>query len=518
MNVSQASRTVFVSYSHKDGDLLESLLSHLNELEFDGVEVFVDKKIDTGSRWNEEIRQALERARVAILLMSSNFTSSHYIRKKELPILLDAARSGRTKIVPVNLKPHTALGDLKEFQAVNPPESTVVDMGEGERDRTWVKVIGEINEVLRKSPRAVPTIATQTDQERQAQPRDVDSIVSRVAERLDGRSLVVFLGPNVYQIASQYPPRSYEISRKLLDNLGLKVPKESFVLPPLDVVSSYYATKNGHYYLEDDVRKLILDRSAEIPPIYQKLANVMRILQNRPPASQPQGQKPPDRLIVTTNFDVLIERALLAAGVSFTRIVQHPSGVCDVNEYLVSRANGTAIRLHREGLIDLNDDAGLRNAIKSSGHRRFDSGKDVPIGELDGPYLYKFHGSQDIDNSCAISTDEYYTLVRTAGIVPEQIGAMLLRGWLLFFGYGVLDPAFRVICNTLLEKSADKVHRELYSVQPPPGEEQNDDYRRMECGIWSEIKDRALRQYQIKVIEEKSDVFMGQLAERLSNT
>jgi len=53
---------VFVSYSHKDSEWLERLLDHLKPEERKGtIKVWVDRRIETGGRWKEQIRNALGR-------------------------------------------------------------------------------------------------------------------------------------------------------------------------------------------------------------------------------------------------------------------------------------------------------------------------------------------------------------------------------------------------------------------------------------------------------------------------
>ena len=83
--------TVFLSYSHKDEKEKDALLSHLRVLEHAGlsIDLWSDDRIGAGEDWEREITEAMERASVAILLISHNFLTSDFILKKEVRPLLE---------------------------------------------------------------------------------------------------------------------------------------------------------------------------------------------------------------------------------------------------------------------------------------------------------------------------------------------------------------------------------------------------------------------------------------------
>ncbi len=94
--------TVFVSYSHKDEVEKDALLKHLNILERIGlVDVWNDDQIGAGEAWEDKINQAIERADVAILLISANFLTSDFILNKEVPKLLDRRQREGLIIFPI---------------------------------------------------------------------------------------------------------------------------------------------------------------------------------------------------------------------------------------------------------------------------------------------------------------------------------------------------------------------------------------------------------------------------------
>jgi hypothetical protein len=120
---------VFINYSHHDKVWLERLRVHLAPLERQGiVDRWDDTRIRTSQRWRDEIRKAIDSAKVAVLLVSADFLASEFIADKELPPLLEAAKNDGTYIMPVILRTcrFTATPALSVFQAVN-HNSTVTD-------------------------------------------------------------------------------------------------------------------------------------------------------------------------------------------------------------------------------------------------------------------------------------------------------------------------------------------------------------------------------------------------------
>jgi TIR domain len=96
--------TVFVSYSHRDKDLLTPLIAQLKTLEQSGLlEVWADTRIDAGDKWYPEIEDAMKRAAVAVCLVSEYFLSSDFCTKQEVPFLLKRAADDGVLIVPVLL-------------------------------------------------------------------------------------------------------------------------------------------------------------------------------------------------------------------------------------------------------------------------------------------------------------------------------------------------------------------------------------------------------------------------------
>lgn len=143
------SGNVFISYSHKDLDMLTSLKRHFAALKGE-VEFWDDSKIYAGMKWKMEIENALKRAKIAVLFLSADFFNSTYIMEEELPYLLEAEREGLS-ILTVVLKPCLLefYPQVSQFQAINDPSFTIVEMDEAEKEKVWTKLIKRINDLIK---------------------------------------------------------------------------------------------------------------------------------------------------------------------------------------------------------------------------------------------------------------------------------------------------------------------------------------------------------------------------------
>ncbi len=140
---------VFISYSHKDVSYLDDLKAHLRPLGRAGLEIWEDQQMKPGALWQEEIAEALRKARVGVLLVSADFLASDFIAEKELPLLLEAAEKDGVRIFYVVLRPCRVPPALDKFQAVNDPGITMAEMENAEQDRVWMMVADVIQEEFR---------------------------------------------------------------------------------------------------------------------------------------------------------------------------------------------------------------------------------------------------------------------------------------------------------------------------------------------------------------------------------
>jgi tetratricopeptide (TPR) repeat protein len=98
--------TVFLSYSHQDERWKNRVAAALAALGLEAdLEVWDDRRIAAGDGWLAEIEAAMNRASVAVLLVSTDFLASRFIRGTEVPHLLNRRQKEGLRIIPLFVRP-----------------------------------------------------------------------------------------------------------------------------------------------------------------------------------------------------------------------------------------------------------------------------------------------------------------------------------------------------------------------------------------------------------------------------
>ena len=179
---------VFVSYSHADEEFLKRLRVHLGLLERRNIKIWTDKDIAPGMKWQDEIKNALSKTKVAVLMISTDFLSSDFITKQELPPLLAAANREGVEILPVIVKP-SAFGDIEVeplscYQAVNMGRPLVKLKDDAEREEEFVRILQVIRKHMEGAPR--PSAPPVTPEEDAGTEDEVEAAEEVIAEDQDG--------------------------------------------------------------------------------------------------------------------------------------------------------------------------------------------------------------------------------------------------------------------------------------------------------------------------------------------
>lgn len=127
------------------------------------IRVWHDGLIQAGAKWENEIEQALTRARIAVLLATPDFLASPFITSKEMPRILAGAEDGGLTIFWISVK--ACLYDetpLREYQAMNDPSRPLASLSRSQYkiDSELVRIAKEIRD------RLVPGLAQTIREER----------------------------------------------------------------------------------------------------------------------------------------------------------------------------------------------------------------------------------------------------------------------------------------------------------------------------------------------------------------
>jgi hypothetical protein len=113
---------VFISYSHRDRDWLDRLLVFLKPFAGPNFKVWADPHIRVGEEWRRDITGVLAQSCVGVLLVSPDFLASEFIRKEELPPLLEGAKAGAISLFPIPISASNYKATLlTHYEFAHPP-------------------------------------------------------------------------------------------------------------------------------------------------------------------------------------------------------------------------------------------------------------------------------------------------------------------------------------------------------------------------------------------------------------
>jgi hypothetical protein len=568
----------FISYNTKDEDFVTQLVARLRQQY--QVNVWIaDEQLPPGLPWSEIVTTALATTKSVVVCIGPH----GYGRWQELEIDSAVSRqveSGGYRVVPV-LLPGV---DQIPTKLLGVDRNTYVQFTTADDATALFRLCWGITGVKPRRPDEVPTVPASEG----SQPPEtstvamVEQAVSDLAVILttgNAKSLTYFVGPAVC-----WPPSTHSLVRQLLagviDPETADQPQDKAAnqerpdawewLPPIDLAASYYTTwaDGNDPLLLKRLFGLFNSGKDVVPEPLALLASLLERIARRPMPRTAVARP----LIVTTNFDLMIERALLQAGVSFTRVVQHRDQPrIDVNHYPVERSRGPDGKLDGRIIFkeweDLVDSHGRRRRVVARRHavdarsfealdeRIFEHNHEVvtfPVGtrtdlasnplsalsvkqpllpedveeqtpgqprprQRPWPLVYKHHGSEDIEGSYAVSAEQHLQFMRDTmqkGNVPTEILNQIKDSPILFLGYSFLDPALRLIYNTLLHDRIRQQNR-LFSVQEPPQTKEAKKERRIESLLWRKLTRTALLQMGVETVEQGEKDFLQTLLDRV---
>ncbi|MCC6460424.1 MAG: leucine-rich repeat domain-containing protein [Saprospiraceae bacterium] len=136
---------LFISYSHVDEpykDVFKKALAPYWRQ--DKLEIWDDRQLLAGSRFEEEIFTRLNDADIVCLLVSPDFIASDYCFTKEMEAALLRFDAGRNRVAPIIIRPTTGWNDFKigQLTAGNTDAKAVSEAAN--RDTAWADVAAHI--------------------------------------------------------------------------------------------------------------------------------------------------------------------------------------------------------------------------------------------------------------------------------------------------------------------------------------------------------------------------------------
>jgi hypothetical protein len=138
---------LLISFSPEDRELKDRLVCHLSVLvRFAGIDIWTSDRVRAGENWQQEIETALERADVALLLMTADFLASDFIQDVEVPKLFRRREQDGLRLIPVLLRSclwqaHPWLGSLQPLPV---SKQTIASLNGDDQDRAFVELAAEV--------------------------------------------------------------------------------------------------------------------------------------------------------------------------------------------------------------------------------------------------------------------------------------------------------------------------------------------------------------------------------------
>jgi DNA-binding SARP family transcriptional activator len=264
-----------------------------------------------------------------------------------------------------------------------------------------------------------------------------DRVHDVVETMLAGR-LVPVLGTDVAELTTRLAER-------------FEYPANGDALPR---VAQYVAVMKGSGPLYDELHAMF---QADLPP-----APVHRFFAALPPILRARGA--PHQLIVTTSYDLALERAFLEAGEAF-----------DVVSYLAAGRNrGKFCHVAPDGTGTLIEVPNTYATELSLEERTIILKLHGQVGSTDDREWESFVVTED-------DYIEYLAQSEVASVVPVALGAKLRRSHFLFIGYTMADWNLRLLLHRLW--GDQPLSYRSWAVQPEPMPLEREFWRRRDVDV-----------------------------------
>jgi formylglycine-generating enzyme required for sulfatase activity len=150
--------SLFISYAHRDEEFRLELNDHLSNLKRQGlIAGWHDRLIVPGQEWAKEIDDALNQARVILLLISARFMASDYCHDKEMLRALERHNAAEAVVIPIILSECDWQGaPFSKLQAL--PKDAKPIKSWPDRDAAWTDVVRGLRRVIEAQPNAAAVV------------------------------------------------------------------------------------------------------------------------------------------------------------------------------------------------------------------------------------------------------------------------------------------------------------------------------------------------------------------------
>jgi len=154
---SSAFRKIFISYAHEDFSWAQSISKTLSIMSYKkNIEIYIDRTINAGEKWEEAIYENIENSNVAILLVSRDFLTSNFILKNELPRIFTEKERRYLRVYPIMVRhcPYALHEELSKFQFFNDPKIPYSSLKEWEIEKELTELAYDIaNNRIQATPK-----------------------------------------------------------------------------------------------------------------------------------------------------------------------------------------------------------------------------------------------------------------------------------------------------------------------------------------------------------------------------
>jgi SIR2-like domain/TIR domain len=455
---------VFISYRKDDAWAEAQLLYERLANRFGSENVFLDaRNLQPGMKWLDEIKSHRASCDALLALIGPHWVS--ILNDRDQEAVVQPAQDYVRFEIEYALKPDSGIcvipvlmGDDVRFTGEVLPKSlqplTKIEVAQVRQKRFEEDVadlIGRLEAIA--SEHHEPIRESDTEGEDDAgedaikaadvPPPDAGHYEDVVRQMVDEGNLVVFLGSRLAagQVGPLQGPGSKELAAKLAKRFDLESAGRD-----LPQVAQYVYVRQGSPDLYRELKKL-LTTECEPGPVHEFLARFPRILEELKLDKRYQ-------LIVSTNFDTLLEQAFDAEQEPYDLAVYMASG----------RDKGKFVHFPSEGAP--------RSIAEPNSYTKLPIGRDY---ELQRTLIVKIHGA--VDGSCGeyrwkdnyvITEDHYIDYLSKSPIeslVPVQVLDKLQDSHCLFLGYTVHDWNLRVFLKRIWE---GRLGARSWAVEPDP--------------------------------------------------